>query len=302
MEKDIFVNSKASNLLLLSLFISILICVIKFLAYFITKSVAIYSDAIESIINIISATIAFIGTKIALKPPDEEHPYGHTKVEYLFSILEAIFILGAAISIFKEAYAKFIVSHSISNLKEGTFLVFLTILLNGFISFLLYKQGKKENAPILIAHASHIFTDILTTGGVILGILIAKLFNFWILDPIIAIIISINILYIGYKIIKDSVNSLLDISLPIKDIESIKNIIEETIKNFPTNYKIFGIHDFKTRKAGRKGFVEFHLVVQDEMSVKMAHELCDEIERKIKEKHPEISVIIHIEAKEERKN
>ena len=217
--QKIFLNSQAIKLTLLSLAVSIFNCGLKFLAYFLTRSIAIYSDAMESIINIVSATIALIGTKIALKPPDEEHPYGHTKIEYLISIVEAIFILGAAISIFWEAYQSLLKLKPFHNIEKGTFLIFLTVLLNGLVSYILYKYGKKEKSPLLIAHASHIFADILTTGGVIAGILIAKLFNFWVLDPVIALLISANILYMGYKIIKESVSSLLDKSLPIEEIE-----------------------------------------------------------------------------------
>ena len=296
-------NSKALKLTLLSLFISILIFGFKLLAFFITKSVAIYSDAMESIINIVSATIALLGTKIALKPPDEEHPYGYTKFEYFISICEASFIIGVSISIFWKAYQSFLYPKSFENLSTGFIIILITILLNSALSYFIYKQGKKENSPILISHAYHIFTDIITTGGVIAGVYIAQLSKLWIIDPIIASLISINILYFGYKIIKNSVSSLLDASLPQEKVTSIQNIIENTIKNFShKDYKIHDIHDLKTRRAGRKGFIEFHLTVSGNMSVKMAHDLCDELEKKITDKFPELSVTIHIEPEEEKKN
>ncbi|QER41862.1 cation transporter [Thermodesulfobacterium sp. TA1] len=283
---------------LFSLFLSILIFLIKLIAYFITKSVAIYSDAMESTINILSAFTAFIGLKIALKPPDPEHPYGHTKIEYLFSILEATFILLASISILWKAFQNLKAPQPPPNLNQGFILIGLTIVFNGLISLLAYLQGKKENSPILVAHAHHIFTDVLTTSGVIVGLFLAKIFQKWILDPLIAIVLGINILYMGFKLTKESVSSLLDASLPKDKAESIKNIITNTIESHPQRDQIHDIHEFKTRRAGRKSFVEFHLTVSDTMSVKCAHDICNEIEKNISEKHEDVKVTIHIEPKE----
>uniref|UniRef100_A0A7V4N309 Cation transporter n=1 Tax=Thermodesulfobacterium geofontis TaxID=1295609 RepID=A0A7V4N309_9BACT len=294
-------ESKAIKLTLLSLFVSILIFIFKLTAFFITKSVAIYSDAMESIVNIISAIIAFLGSKIALKPPDEKYPYGYTKLEYFISIIEALFILFASISILWKVYQQFLNPKPFTHLRIGILLIFITIILNSILSLHIYKQGKKENSPILISHASHLFTDVLTTAGVITGVYIAHFSKFLIIDPLIGLIIGINILYLGCRIIKDSIIALLDISLPQEKIDSIQKIIETTIKNSSyETYIIHNVHDLKTRRAGRKGFVEFHLTVSGNMPVKEAHNLCDELEKKITEKFPELSVTIHIEPEEEK--
>jgi cation diffusion facilitator family transporter len=295
-------ESKAIKLTLVSLFVSISIFVFKLTAFLITKSVAIYSDAMESIVNIISAFIAFLGSKIALKPPDEKYPYGYTKLEYFVSIIEAFFILFASISILWKVYQQFLNPKPFINLNMGVFLILITIVLNSFLSYFIHRQGKIENSPILISHASHLFTDVLTTAGVIIGVYIAHFSKFLILDPLIGLIIGINILYLGYRIIKNSITALLDISLPKEKMDSIQKIIENTIKNSSyETYIIHDIHDFKTRRAGRKGFVEFHLTVSGDMPVREAHNLCDELEKKITEKFPEISVTIHIEPEEEKK-
>ena len=297
-----FQDSKAVKLTFLSLFISILIFLAKLFAFFVTKSVAIYSDAMESVINIASATIAFWGSKIALKPPDKEHPYGYYKFEYLISICEALFIIGASISIIWKVYRSFLNPGPLKNLDTGILIIFTTIVLNSSLSYYLYRQGKKENSPILISHASHLFTDVITTSGVIAGVYLTNLLKTWIIDPLIALLISINILYLGYKIIKNSISYLLDASLPQEKITSIQNIIDNTIKTYShKDYKIHDVHDLKTRRAGRKGFVEFHLTVSDNMPVKEAHNLCNDLERKIMDKFPELSVTIHIEPEEEKK-
>lgn len=295
-------DSKALKLTFISVLVSIFIFFAKLFAFFITDSVAIYSDAMESVINIISATIAFLGAKIALKPPDQKHPYGYTKFEYFISICEALFIIGASISILWKAYQGFINPHVLKNLEKGSCIIFSTVVANSFLSYWIYKQGKKENSPILISHASHLFTDVITTVGVIAGVYAARLSKIFIIDPLIALAVGINILYLGYKIIKTSIISLMDASLPPEKVNSIQNIIESTIKNFSyKDYQIHDIHDLKTRRAGRKGFVEFHLTVSGNMPVKTAHDLCDEIERKITDKFPELSVTIHIEPEDKKK-
>ncbi len=293
MEHSHSVESKALKLTGLSFFISLLIFFLKYFAYFITGSVAIYSDALESIVNIFSALFAFIGTKISLKPSDSEHPYGHTKVEYLIAILEALFILAASLSILWKAYQKFLSPGEIQSFAKGLTLILLSALLNGLLSYKIYRQGKKENSPILLSHASHLLTDILTTSGIILGIIFAKIFNFWYLDPLFASLVGLNISYLGYKILKESLNSLLDVRLDEEKTKSIHEIIQSTISESKIQEAQY--HDFKSRKAGRKGFVEFHLTVPGETSVKEAHDLCDEIEKNIQKTHPEIHVTIHLE-------
>jgi len=301
-EHSFIPDSKAKTLTLLSVLVSILIFIAKLLAYFITKSVAIYSDAMESIVNIISATIAFLGTKIALRPPDKMYPYGYTKFEYFVSMVEAFFIIGAAMAILWKAYQHLLNPEILKNLDVGFSLIFITMISNTALSYYVYKRGKKENSPILISHASHLFTDVITSAGIIIGVYIAHITGFLILDPIIALIVSINVLYLGYKIIKASIISLLDVSLPQDKIDSIQEIIKNTIKTFPhQNYDIYDVHDFKTRRSGRKGFVEFHLTVSGNMPVREAHNLCDELEKKITDKFPELSVTIHIEPEEEKK-
>lgn len=291
-------NSKALKLSLLSFFVGIFVFVLKLIAYFLTKSTAIYSDAMESIVNIISAFTAYTGSKIALKPPDKCHPYGHTKIEYLTSIVEGLFILGASFSVFYKTFQSFSEKGITQNLFLTFWLLFFTLILNSFTSFAIYFQGKKENSPLLVSHATHLFTDVLTTCGVFLGFFISSLLNFWVLDRVIAIFVGLSILYLGFKILKTSCSSLLDESLSQSQIESILKIIKESLKECSCQKDTYEIHEFKTRKSGRKGFVEFHLTVSGDLSVKEAHSLCDEIERKIREKHPEISVTIHVEPEE----
>lgn len=297
-----FKTSKTLQISLLSLFTGIFIFLLKMAAYFFTRSTAIYSDAMESIVNIFSAFTAYIGSKIALKPPDKHHPYGHTKVEYLTSIVEGLLIFGASLSIFYEVLQKGTKHETILNLNLSFFLLLLTLILNLILSLIIYLQGKKENSPLLLSHATHLFTDVLTTCGVFVGVWISYFFNFWILDRIIAILLGLGILFLAVKILKTSCSSLLDESLSQSQLSSILTIIQEILKEHPHKEDIYEIHDLKTRKSGRKGFVEFHLTVSGNLSVKDAHLLCDKIEEKIKEKYPEISVIIHIEPEEKAKN
>lgn len=290
---EIYHDSKAFKLTLFSFLLSLFICGLKFLAYFITQSVAIYSDALESIVNIFSALLAMIGLKIALKPSDVEHPYGHTKFEYFIAIIESLFIFFASFSIIWKAIKNLLNPTPLEWINLGLTFLTLALILNGFLSLFIYRVGKKESSPILISHATHLFTDVLTSLGVLLGILLAKLLNFWYIDPILAILMSVNILYMGYKLIKEAINSLLDVSICPKKREDIQKIVDKTI--LESSLTSAHIHDFKSRKAGRKDFIEFHLTVPKDTTVEEAHHLCDEIEKNIKKDYPEISVTIHVE-------
>lgn len=286
-------ETKGYRLTKLSFIFSVIICILKFIAFYITKSIAIYSDAIESIINIFSALFAYFGTKLALKPSDMEHPYGHTKVEYLIAISESFFILFASISIFWKAIENLLNKKSPENLGIGIIIIIIAMIINLQLSYIIYREGKREGSPILVSHATHLFTDVITTLGVILGIIIVYSTNLWFIDPIVGILVSINILILGYKILKDSINSLLDVSLSKEKINDLISIIDETtVKKYGKN---FLIKNFKSRKAGRRSFIEFDLLIPGHISVQEAHDLCDEIEKKIKSKYPEINVFIHVE-------
>ncbi|MFN3406177.1 MAG: cation diffusion facilitator family transporter [Caldimicrobium sp.] len=290
-------DSQAFKLTLLSFIVSLFICGLKFLAYFLTKSVSIYSDALESIINIFSALFAMLGIKFALKPPDEEHPYGHTKFEYFIAIIEGIFVLFASFSILWKAVKSFQNPEPLSSIDIGIILVVFSIILNGGLAWIIFRIGKREASPILISHSIHIFTDVLTSLGVVVAIFMVKVFNFWYLDPLFAIFLGLNILFMGYKIFKEAINSLLDVSLSPDKRKEIKEIIDKTISESTISH--IGIHNFKSRKAGRKDFIEFHLTVPKDTTVEEAHNLCDEIEKKIKDNYPEVSVTIHIEPHKE---
>ncbi|MFN3505460.1 MAG: cation diffusion facilitator family transporter [Caldimicrobium sp.] len=294
---DIYRNSKALKLTLLSLVVSLFICALKFFAYFLTKSISIYSDALESIINIFSAFLAMLGIKFALKPPDEEHPYGHTKIEYFIAIIEGLFVLFASFSILWKAIKSFLNPEPLSYINMGIMLISLSLILNGILAWIIYRIGKREASPILISHSIHLFTDVLTSLGVVIAIFLVKIFNFWYIDPLLAILISLNILFMGYKIFKEAINSLLDMSVSPNKREEIKQIIDKTI--FESTINNIGIHNFKSRKAGRKDFIEFHLTVPKDTTVEEAHSLCDEIEKKIKDNYPEVSVTIHVEPHKE---
>ncbi len=291
--------SQGFKAVILSLLVGILNFVLKLGAYFITHSVAIYSDAMESIINIVSAGMAILGMKIALKPPDEEHPYGHTKVEYLFSIVEALFILGAGFSILWEAIRSLILKHHLQHLYQGLGIVLLTLILNSIVAAYLYYSGKKENSPILLSHGSHIFADVLTTGGVIVGVVLAKISKLEVIDSIIAILVSVHILKMGISIVKESGSSLLDKSLPQEDIRKIRETLTNLLKNSCYQEIVYDITNFRTRKAGRRGFLEFDLVLPGHIPVETACKICECMKSEIKRKFPQLIVNIHIKAKKD---
>ncbi len=282
------------NLLKLSLILSILVCILKFYSYLITNSLSVLSDALESIINVIAAIADLFILKISKKPPDKSHPYGHTKAEYLSSVLEASFILLAMLLVIKEAIEKLINKAPIENITQGTLFLSATVIINSTLAILLIKHGKSKNSQILKTHGYHILSDALTTLGVLIGIIIIRKTGKVILDPIIAIILALYASLHAFKIIKESTDSLIDRKLDEDKLRDIEDIINETLKEMSKNRE-FRYHNLRSRKAGTKCFIDLHINVPDDMTVKDAHKICEKIESNIKRRHPDTDVLVHID-------
>jgi cation diffusion facilitator family transporter len=207
-----------------------------------------------------------------------------------------LFILFAAISILYQAIERILNQKALENATEGLILITASALVNLSLAYFLYKKARLLNSSILFFHATHIFTDVWTTVGTMIAIVIADKFRILILDPIVGIVIGINVVYLGYKIIKTSLSSLLDKQIEREKIERIEELIENVLAQTRSDHlDNFSYCIKRTRRAGRKGFIELYLNVPSYLSVKDAHKLCDKIEREIKTIFPEIEVIIHVE-------
>ncbi|HRE31849.1 MAG TPA: cation diffusion facilitator family transporter [Candidatus Berkiella sp.] len=276
--------------------ISIVVLGIKYAAFLVTGSVALYSDAIESIVNVITAIAAFIAVKISSKPADDDHAYGHSKAEYLAALLEGILIWVASFTILREAYKAFLNPHSLDAPMMGIAISIVATLLNGAWSWLLISRGRKNRSPALEADGKHLLTDVYTSGGVILGVLLVALTGWQRLDPALASLVALHIIWSGWELVRDSINGLMDSSLPEAELKKIQETIGANLDG------AIEIHDLRTRQAAHMTFIDFHLVVRGDMSVEKAHQICDRMEDALKILHPNSVISIHIEPESKRQN
>jgi cation diffusion facilitator family transporter len=272
-----------------SIFIGLVVLVLKYLAYWVTGSIALYSDALESVINVATAIAAFIAVRISLTPADREHPYGHSKAEYLSAVLEGVLIILAAFSILREAHLGFLHPKPLEAPLKGLVLNGSASLINALWSFVLIRFGHRERSPALVADGRHLLTDVFTSAGVLVGVAVAAFTGWAILDPLIAALVALNILWMGYGLMKESVAGLMDAAVSPKIEERIRTLIAEQGSG------ALQAHDVRTRHAGRVTFIDFHLVVPGNMSVTSAHDICDRIEHALKEEMGEAVVTIHVE-------
>ncbi len=278
-----------------SIFVACIVFSLKYWAYHITGSVALYSDTLESIVNILAALVAWWAVKISMKPADHDHPFGHHKVEYFSAILEGILIIIAAIVILREAWAALSTVKLLP--KPGIWLVihFVASVINFMWGWLLMRQGKIHRSPALKADGVHFITDVFTSLAILIGLIAGFMGGWGILDPILAIIVAINILLQGWKVINSAVQGLMDVGVELNETMRIRELISANA------HGAIEVHDLLTRVAGRVTFIEFHLVVPAVMSVREAHQICDKIEDILQKEFNNVRVSIHVEPEDEAK-
>jgi cation diffusion facilitator family transporter len=278
-----------------SIAVALGVMALKYLAYLVTGSVALYSDALESIVNLIAAIAAFWAIRVSQKPADREHPHGHHKAEYFSAVLEGVLIVLAALLIFTEAFQALRQPAPIAAPWHGLAINGFAAAFNALWAMLLIRVGRTERSPALAADGRHIMTDVVTSTGVIAGLVAAVVTGWHVLDPLLAIAVALHILWQGWKVIGSSVQGLMDVAVEPDENMRIRGIISANSKG------ALEVHDLKTRIAGRATFIEFHLVVDAKMSVGDAHAICDRIEDALEAEIPSVRVIIHVEPEHEAK-
>lgn len=278
-----------------SIVVAVAVMAIKYVAYLKTGSVALYSDALESIVNVITAIAALTAIRVGIRPPDAEHPFGHHKAEYLSAVLEGALIIIAAIMILREAYDAFLNPRTLTEPALGLAINGFATALNAGWALLLIRSGRAWGSMALAADGRHILTDVVTSVGVFVGLVLAALTGWSILDPLLACAVAVNILWTGYKLAIESMSGLLD--------ERASTEIEARIHRAIANNGAGALeaHDIRTRHAGRMTFIEFHLVVPGDMTVAAAHEICDRLEDAIEAELVDADVVIHVEPDEKAK-
>ncbi len=277
----------------LSLGTGLLMLVMKLYAYFITGSAAILSDAAESVVHILAVSFAAYSLKLSLKPADNEHMYGHDRISFFSAGFEGAMIILAAFYIIYEAIHKWMMGLAINNLDTGTYFIVAATAINGALGWYLVRQGRKYGSIVLEANGKHVLTDSWTSLGVIIGLILTLVTGWLPFDPILAIIVALNILWTGYDLIRRSVGGLMDESDPHADAVIRKVLDAETAK--------YGIsyHDLRHRNAGNKLLVEFHLQFPDEIPLTKAHEEATHIEREILHSLPmQMEIMSHLEPRD----
>ena len=272
-----------------SIVVGIVVLTLKSLAYVMTGSVALLSDAIESIVNVATAIAAFIAIRLSAKPADAEHPYGHHKAEYFSAVLEGVLIVIAAVAILREAYFAFLSPRNLDAPWLGLAVNGAALAINAGWSWVLIRQGRARRSPALEADGRHLLTDVISSIGVLAGVSLAAITGWAVLDPTLAAIVALNILWSGWGIVKDSIGGLMDEAVPAETLARIREIISVNAEG------AIEAHDLRTRHAGRMMFIDFHLIVPGSMSVSAAHDICDRLERAIKEEFADALISIHVE-------
>ena len=268
---------------------------LKFVAWWMTGSVALYSDALESIVNVIAAFAALWAIRVSHKPADRDHQHGHHKAEYFSAVLEGVLIVLAAMLIIVEAWRSFQAPVAIEQPWSGLAVNLCAAAINAAWAFVLIRAGRAERSPALVADGRHIMTDVYTSVGVFAGLSGAVLSGWHVLDPLLAIVVAINILWQGWQVIGSSLSGLMDRAVEADDHLRIRDVISANSQG------AIEVHDLKTRIAGRATFIEFHLVVDADMTVGRSHEICDRIEDALKAEIPSVRITIHVEPDNEAK-
>lgn len=280
---------KTLNIALISIAIGILVFALKYWAYWITGSVALFSDALESTVNVATALVAYIAIRVATIPEDENHPYGHHKAELMSATLEGALIIIAAFVILWQAYLALVTPRPLTEVREGLAINLVAGVINGIWCYYLLREGRKLHSPALVADSKHLLTDVYSSLGVIAGIALAAWLGIWWLDGALAILVAANILWSGYRVVQSSLSGLMDEALSEADQATIKSIIAKH------GAGAVQAHDLRTRQAGQAKFIDFHLVVPSDMTVFDAHELCDRIEAALKIEFAHMRIHIHLE-------
>lgn len=274
----------------LSLIVGFLMLAMKTYAYAITGSSAILSDAAESIVHVLAVSFAAYSLKLSTKPPDKSHMYGHDRISFFSAGFEGAMIIFAAIYIIYESIHKWVGGLQLERLDVGTVFTSLAAIVNGGLGWYLVRQGKKYHSLVLAANGRHVLTDSWTSLGVIIGLILILLTGWLPFDPIMAILVAVNILWTGGRLIRQSIGGLMDESDPAVDSQ-IRLILENATTKFGIHY-----HHLRHRNAGSRLLIEFHLLFHESVTVAQAHEEATIIEKEIQKGFPnQTEILTHLE-------
>ncbi|MBV8592495.1 MAG: cation transporter [Acetobacteraceae bacterium] len=272
-----------------SIGIGCLVLALKGAAWWLTGSAALYSDALESTVNVAASIIAYVAFRLATKPADAGHPYGHEKAEFFAAVIEGVMIVIAALSIFQESWESWRNPHPLNAPLKGIGMNAAATVLNGLWAALLMRTGRQVRSAALVADGRHLLSDVVTSIGVVLGVAATIATGILKLDPIIAALAGVYVLWSGLSVISSSVGGLMDAAPDDEVVGRIRALVGQSAEG------AIEAHDLRMRRAGRLTFLEFHLVVPGDMTVAAAHDICDRVEAALKSEIQGLMITIHVE-------
>ncbi len=277
----------------LSIATAVGVIILKFSAYLLTGSIGFLSDALESGANILSAIITLVALLIAARPPDKEHAFGHAKAEYFSVGAEGVLIVGAAVFIAVQAFGRLANPQPLEQVGLGLGVSAMAAAANLIVARILLRAGERHRSTALTADAHHLMTDVWTSVGVIVGVALVSLTGRLWLDAVIAMVVAVQIVATGLKLIRSSANGLLDAGLPEEEVSRLRAILD--------HYRTDGVtyHALRTRQAGAQRFVSVHIQVPGDWSVQQGHELLEMIEYQVRQEMSPVNVITHLEPVED---
>jgi cation diffusion facilitator family transporter len=272
-----------------SLGVGLSVLILKGAAWGLTGSTALFADMLETVVNVAAASAALAAVRYSAMPADENHPYGHAKVEYFSAVLEGTLILVAASMILQEAWQAWARPRAPDQPALGLALSAIATVINTVWATILRRRGKRLGSPALVADAHYLMSDVVTSAGVIIGVGLVTVTDLLWLDPLLAGVTAVMILFSGWRLLRSSVGGLMDEAVAPGDLAQIRGLVSSE------GAGALEAHDLRTRRAGRITFVEFHLVVPGAMPVREAHDICDRIEAALKEALGSAVITIHVE-------
>lgn len=279
--------------ILLSIATALITMGLKFWAYVLTKSVGLFSDVAESSVNLIAALVALWALLLAAQPADSDHTFGHTKAEYFSSALEGTLILVAAVGITVTAVERLLHPQPLTALDFGLWITLVAAAINGGVALILGWAGQRLRSIALRADSKHLLTDVWTSVGIVLGLVIVKFTGWSIFDPLLALVVATHISWSGVHILRETMDGLMDTALSEPD----QQVILHTLA--PYQQQGIRFHALRTRMAGSRNFVSMHVLVPGDWSVQQGHQLCDELELAIMQVLPGTHVTTHLEPLED---
>ncbi|MBT3284018.1 cation transporter [Candidatus Bathyarchaeota archaeon] len=268
----------------------IFIFALKLFTWYISGSIALLSDALESIVNIVASLMMYWSIRVSEKPPDVSHPYGHQKVENLSCAVEGVLVLFAALLIFRTAYERLTNPVELVSIDIALFLSLLATTGNGFLSWRLMRTAEETGSLALEGDAKHLLSDVISSGAVVIGLFIGQMLEIPVLDPLMALAVSVIVLKMGGEMVYKAGRGLMDESCPETE-EKIRVVMDRH------QHQFIDYHDLKTRKSGDTVYAELHLSVDGHMSVNEAHDFTDHLEEDLEKEVSNVEITIHVEPK-----